>query len=367
MIVSGGPERVIRMWDPRAGKRIGKLVGHTDNIRAILVSEDLRCVRSSASLLNSLSLSTHSYSPPRLMVSCRPTCCDGSLIMAQPRSSSGPSPHSVVCIHSPTIPILFGRSTLPTRLLRSSTREISLVLWQESMSKAAHKYRRESVPSFAKMSRRRLRVSPSSSRSTTRLCGRQAEVRVCAGGVHHPVGPFVRLPSSSLHPPRRCVRHPSAHHVAQIGVHDPLHLMYRRLRLHNDSLATQVPRTSRFRPLRWKPRYPWMTERGKARLRGMVCHMIASCTLRRRSATLSLLSRLSTADGAPVLIPMLRRFTPPRPSCPSLGAHQCCMRHYVASSRPHPRLHNHQLVLGGLSALRVATLLRPGAGWGQEC
>jgi WD repeat-containing protein 48 len=46
MIVSGGPERVIRMWDPRAGKRIGKLVGHTDNIRAILISEDSRCVRS---------------------------------------------------------------------------------------------------------------------------------------------------------------------------------------------------------------------------------------------------------------------------------------------------------------------------------
>ncbi|KAH9958413.1 hypothetical protein BC827DRAFT_1219400 [Russula dissimulans] len=44
MIVSGGPERVIRMWDPRAGKRIGKLVGHTDNIRAILVSEDSRCL-----------------------------------------------------------------------------------------------------------------------------------------------------------------------------------------------------------------------------------------------------------------------------------------------------------------------------------
>jgi WD40 repeat protein len=47
-IVSGGPERVIRMWDPRSGKRMGKLVGHTDNIRAILISEDSRCVRSSA-------------------------------------------------------------------------------------------------------------------------------------------------------------------------------------------------------------------------------------------------------------------------------------------------------------------------------
>lgn len=44
MVVSGGPERVIRMWDPRVGRRIGKLVGHTDNIRAILISEDSRCV-----------------------------------------------------------------------------------------------------------------------------------------------------------------------------------------------------------------------------------------------------------------------------------------------------------------------------------
>ena len=41
------------MWDPRSGKRIGKLVGHTDNIRAILVSEDARYVRGI-----SLSLST---------------------------------------------------------------------------------------------------------------------------------------------------------------------------------------------------------------------------------------------------------------------------------------------------------------------
>ncbi|KAF9227880.1 WD40 repeat-like protein [Gyrodon lividus] len=41
-IASGSPERVIRMWDPRSGKRTGKLVGHTDNIRAILISEDAR-------------------------------------------------------------------------------------------------------------------------------------------------------------------------------------------------------------------------------------------------------------------------------------------------------------------------------------
>ncbi|EAU81628.2 hypothetical protein CC1G_02644 [Coprinopsis cinerea okayama7 len=41
-IASGSPERVVRLWDPRTGKRTGKLVGHTDNIRAILLSEDGR-------------------------------------------------------------------------------------------------------------------------------------------------------------------------------------------------------------------------------------------------------------------------------------------------------------------------------------
>ncbi|KDQ58057.1 hypothetical protein JAAARDRAFT_129692 [Jaapia argillacea MUCL 33604] len=41
-IASGSPERVVRMWDPRSGKRIAKLVGHTDNIRAIQISDDSR-------------------------------------------------------------------------------------------------------------------------------------------------------------------------------------------------------------------------------------------------------------------------------------------------------------------------------------
>lgn len=40
ILASGGPESVVRVWDPRSGKRITKFVGHTDNVRAILVSQD---------------------------------------------------------------------------------------------------------------------------------------------------------------------------------------------------------------------------------------------------------------------------------------------------------------------------------------
>ena len=40
MIASGGPESTVRVWDSRTGKRITKLVGHTDNIRDVLVSQD---------------------------------------------------------------------------------------------------------------------------------------------------------------------------------------------------------------------------------------------------------------------------------------------------------------------------------------
>ncbi|KAI0282692.1 hypothetical protein BC826DRAFT_265704 [Russula brevipes] len=43
MLVSGGPEHVVRMWDPRVGKCIGTLVAHTDNIRTIIISEHSRC------------------------------------------------------------------------------------------------------------------------------------------------------------------------------------------------------------------------------------------------------------------------------------------------------------------------------------
>lgn len=60
-IASGSPERVVRMWDPRSGKRTAKLVGHTDNIRAIVISDDSKYVRLSDTVLN-LKLTWSGYS-----------------------------------------------------------------------------------------------------------------------------------------------------------------------------------------------------------------------------------------------------------------------------------------------------------------
>jgi hypothetical protein len=81
-----------------------------------------------------------------------------SLMTGQPRSSSGLSPRSAACIHLPTIPTLSGRSTHRIRLSRSSTRATSLALLPRPMLRAAHKYPRESVRSFARTSRRQLRA-----------------------------------------------------------------------------------------------------------------------------------------------------------------------------------------------------------------
>ncbi|KAG9232216.1 WD repeat protein-like protein [Amylocarpus encephaloides] len=39
MLAGGGPESIVRLWDPRSGKRVTKFVGHTDNIRDILINE----------------------------------------------------------------------------------------------------------------------------------------------------------------------------------------------------------------------------------------------------------------------------------------------------------------------------------------
>ncbi|KAK0704914.1 hypothetical protein B0H67DRAFT_592679 [Lasiosphaeris hirsuta] len=49
ILASGGPESIVRLWDPKSGKRITKFVGHTDNIRAILVNESGHMVMTASS------------------------------------------------------------------------------------------------------------------------------------------------------------------------------------------------------------------------------------------------------------------------------------------------------------------------------
>ncbi|KAI4256073.1 MAG: hypothetical protein LQ352_002263 [Teloschistes flavicans] len=49
VMASGGPESIVRMWDARTGKRITKLVGHTDNIRDILINQDATTVMTASS------------------------------------------------------------------------------------------------------------------------------------------------------------------------------------------------------------------------------------------------------------------------------------------------------------------------------
>ncbi|KAI9672026.1 MAG: hypothetical protein M1829_004570 [Trizodia sp. TS-e1964] len=39
ILASGGPESIVRIWDTKSGKRVTKFVGHTDNVRAILITE----------------------------------------------------------------------------------------------------------------------------------------------------------------------------------------------------------------------------------------------------------------------------------------------------------------------------------------
>lgn len=38
VLAYGGPESILHLWDPRAGKRITKFRGHTGNVRSILIS-----------------------------------------------------------------------------------------------------------------------------------------------------------------------------------------------------------------------------------------------------------------------------------------------------------------------------------------
>ena len=46
---SGGPESIVRLWDPRTGKRITKFVGHTDNVRDILIDQSGNTIMTASS------------------------------------------------------------------------------------------------------------------------------------------------------------------------------------------------------------------------------------------------------------------------------------------------------------------------------
>ena len=60
LIASGGPDCIVRLWDPRSGHSISKLEGHSDNVRAIMLSHGGHLVMS-ASSDNTIKLwSTHS-------------------------------------------------------------------------------------------------------------------------------------------------------------------------------------------------------------------------------------------------------------------------------------------------------------------
>lgn len=49
LLVSGGTEKVVRVWDPRSGSKTMKLRGHTDNIRALLLDSTGRYCLSGSS------------------------------------------------------------------------------------------------------------------------------------------------------------------------------------------------------------------------------------------------------------------------------------------------------------------------------
>ena len=49
LIANGGPESVVKIWDTRSGKRVTKFVGHTDNIRSVLISQDSDTIMTASS------------------------------------------------------------------------------------------------------------------------------------------------------------------------------------------------------------------------------------------------------------------------------------------------------------------------------
>ncbi|MCO5549016.1 hypothetical protein L7F22_002482 [Adiantum nelumboides] len=49
VIAGGSPEKIVRVWDPRSRQQVSQLVGHTDNVRSVVVSHDGRHLLSASS------------------------------------------------------------------------------------------------------------------------------------------------------------------------------------------------------------------------------------------------------------------------------------------------------------------------------
>ena len=49
LIVSGGPECTVKIWDPKSARRVTNFVGHTDNIRSVLISQDNSMIMTASS------------------------------------------------------------------------------------------------------------------------------------------------------------------------------------------------------------------------------------------------------------------------------------------------------------------------------
>jgi len=61
MIASGGPDRIVTLWDPRSGKKINSLIGHTDMIRDVMVSASADTLVSASSDTTVKVWSTQNY------------------------------------------------------------------------------------------------------------------------------------------------------------------------------------------------------------------------------------------------------------------------------------------------------------------
>ena len=49
LLATGGPDSTVKIWDPKSGKKVTQFIGHTDNIRSILISDDCSTILTASS------------------------------------------------------------------------------------------------------------------------------------------------------------------------------------------------------------------------------------------------------------------------------------------------------------------------------